>query len=133
MNSTSAVEVIIQDTSPLLHSKPLSPHFGAGAGAVDEAGAAVDAAAGAAAGASAGFSADFSAGAACATVAGAGGGASSADARPMTAPAARASARERFRSLMVGSLTVLPCRFHPCGCARPDPGYKRRPCRHRFS
>ena len=48
MSSTNAVEVIIHATSPLLQSKPLSPHFGVVAVA---AGAASAGASGAAAGA----------------------------------------------------------------------------------
>src|SRR5882724_9661183 len=64
MSNTNAVEVIIHDTSPLLQSKPLSPHLGV-AGAAAGAAAAGAAAAGAAA-AGAAASAGFSAGLSCA-------------------------------------------------------------------
>src|SRR4051794_3930591 len=67
MKSTNAVEVIIQATSPLLHSKPLSPHFGAATGAAASA-AGASAAAASAAGAAAAVSADAGAGASWAIV-----------------------------------------------------------------
>src|SRR5437879_3265861 len=49
MNNTKAVDVIIHDTSPLLQSKPLSPHLGVGAAASAAGAAAVAGAAAASA------------------------------------------------------------------------------------
>src|SRR5882757_903151 len=86
MNSTKAVEVIIHATSPLLQSKPLSPHFGVGAAAAASAGAAVAAAASAGAAAA-------GAAAAGAEAAGAAGASSAMAMLPNAATAANSSTR----------------------------------------
>src|SRR5882724_5751987 len=101
MSNTNAVEVIIHETSPLLQSKPLSPHFGAPA-----AGAAAVAAASGAAGAGAAIAA---AGAAALAASSANTGTDN----PLSDATSVKSASNFFIFRIL--LTVHPRRIHRCG------------------